>query len=107
MKRLLILGSIFLNSYLFSQSLVINEIMSSNSSVIADEEGDFPDWIEIYNPTDSEINLNNYSLSDDLTSLKKWIFTDRIIQPKDFLIVFASDRNRKPKNIFWETIIDK
>lgn len=107
MKRLIIFVSILLNSFLFSQNLVINEIMSSNSSVLADEDGDFPDWIEIYNPTDSEINLNNYSLSDNLTSLKKWTFPERIIQPKDFLIVFASDKNRKPKNIFWETIIDK
>jgi len=47
-----------------SQSLLINEIMSSNTHSLADEDGDYPDWIEIYNPTATAVALTGYRLSD-------------------------------------------
>jgi hypothetical protein len=31
---------------LHAQQLVISEIMAVNDSTLADEDGDFPDWIE-------------------------------------------------------------
>ena len=31
-------------------TVVINEAMASNGGVIADDDGDFEDWIELYNP---------------------------------------------------------
>ncbi len=48
----------------FSQNVVINEIMSSNSSALFDEFGETPDWIELYNTSSEVVNLENYSLSD-------------------------------------------
>ena len=52
--------------------VVINEIMSSNSTTIYDEYGNSPDWIELYN--DIEIDLSGYGLSDDINDPFKWIF---------------------------------
>ena len=40
-----------------SQSLVINEVMSSNGMTILDEDGQSPDWIEFYNAGNSSIQL--------------------------------------------------
>ena len=48
--------------------------MASNQSTLMDEDGDFPDWIELYNPTTDTIFLNNYYLSDDTLNLRKWKF---------------------------------
>ncbi|MBK7978529.1 MAG: CotH kinase family protein [Ignavibacteriae bacterium] len=79
---------------LFAQSVVINEIMSSNSSVLQDEDGDFSDWIEIYNPNDTIISLNGFSLSDDISLLNKWTFPDFSLFPNQYIIVFASDKNK-------------
>ena len=63
---------IFASISLFAQtSLKINEILASNLTVNADENGDYDDWIEIYNPTESDIDLAGYYLSDDFSDLSK------------------------------------
>ncbi len=41
--------------------VVINEGSNKNYSSIADEEGDFTDWIELYNPSGSAVDLFNYT----------------------------------------------
>lgn len=75
-------------------ALYLNEMMSSNSSTIADEDGDYPDWIEIYNSGPSAIDLQGYGLSDNPGSPYKWTFPSRTIAPGAFLLVFCSDKNR-------------
>ena len=61
-------------SFSFSQNIQINEIVSSNQDSYYDEDGDTPDWIEIYNPTSNTISLDNWGLSDDIDDLDKWKF---------------------------------
>ena len=74
---------------------VINEIQSANSSTVADEDGDYPDWIEIYNAGGQAINLQDYGLSDDTALPFKWTFPSYVLQPNRYLLVFASDKDRK------------
>ena len=73
--------------------VVINEFMSDNESTLADRDGYFADWIELYNPGNQEINLANYSLSDKADNPKKWVFPAVNIPAKGFLLVFASKKN--------------
>ncbi|MBU0712867.1 CotH kinase family protein [bacterium] len=80
--------------------------MSSNLSTIADEDGDYPDWIELYNAGITTVNLQNYGLTDNLTDTFKWIFPDINILPNDYLLLFASEKNRLDHIIHIETIID-
>ncbi len=68
-------------------SLVINEIMSSNSGSYSDEEGNLYDWIELYNGNNYDINLLNYGLSDE-ANRTKWVFPDATIKAKGYLIIF-------------------
>jgi len=75
--------------------LVINEIQSANSSTVADEDGDHSDWIEIYNAGGQAINLDGYGLTDDPTQPFKWTFPSYSLQPNRYLLVFASDKDRK------------
>ncbi|MBN2475232.1 MAG: lamin tail domain-containing protein [Pirellulales bacterium] len=75
--------------------LVISELMAINESTLADEDGDFSDWIEIHNPTQSTVNLNGWSLTDDADDLTQWQFPDVSIGARDFLLVFASDKDRR------------
>ena len=58
---------------LYSQTLVINEIMSTNTSVITDDDGEYQDWIEIYYNGAIAFNLEGYGLSDDVTLPYKWV----------------------------------
>lgn len=71
--------------------LVINELMASNSSTIQDESGSYPDWLEIYNGGDSEVNMSGYFLTDNLSRKDKWAFPDTTISPKGFLLVWADN----------------
>lgn len=76
--------------------LRINEIMADNITYIPDEDGDYCDWIEIYNNSDEAINLNGYGLSDNDSDRRKWVFPNVTIGPRSYLIVYASGKDRKP-----------
>ena len=71
--------------------IVINEFMADNSTAVPDPNGEYDDWIELYNKTASPINLNGYFLSDKLTNLTKWTFPNVTIQPNSFIIVWADE----------------
>ena len=101
---------LLINAIALSQSLQINEVVSSNSSIFYDEDGDTPDWIEIYNPKNSAVNLKDYGLSDDLSEKFKWKFPDILIQSNDYLLILASDKDRNNIVHTWDgeiTIGDK
>jgi len=72
--------------------LIISEIMASNKSVLPDEKGNYPDWIEVYNPGDKAINLSNYGLSDDEKSYAKWVFPNVELKAKGYFVVFCSGK---------------
>jgi len=74
--------------------LCINEFMSWNDSYLMDEDGDYSDWIEIYNSGSEPLNLFGCGLSDDTAYLNKWMFPNYVLEPDHYLIVFASDKNR-------------
>lgn len=75
--------------------LRITEFMASNSSTLADEDGSFEDWIEIQNNSPVVVNLLDWSLTDNSGNLTKWRFPATNLPPGQFLIVFASDKNRR------------
>ena len=79
-----------------SASPRISEFMALNDSTILDEDGDSPDWIEIYNPTEDNtwLNLADYALSDDPLLAQKWLFPTTWIAPGTRTIVFASGKDR-------------
>ncbi len=77
---------------LYTQSpngLVINEVMTSNNQTIADEAGEFEDWIELYNSGEVAVQLADYFLTDNSSSPTKWEFPNYILQPEEFLLVWA------------------
>lgn len=71
-------------------ALVINEFLAANDSVVADQDGEFEDWIELYNTSGTTIDLSGFSLSDDLTDPGKWAFpAGTTIAPDGYLIIWA------------------
>ncbi len=72
--------------------LTINEFMADNASVLADDFGDFDDWIEIYNNENTAVDLGGLHLTDDLSNPTKWEFpAGTSIPAKGFLLVWADD----------------
>jgi len=73
-----------------NKDIVINELMPVNSSVAADQDNEYDDWIELYNRTETEINLSGYFLTDNRKNITKWQFPQGTsIQGKGFLIIWA------------------
>ncbi|MFN6947242.1 MAG: lamin tail domain-containing protein, partial [Cytophagaceae bacterium] len=77
-----------------SADLALNELVSSNSGTVADFEGDYEDWIEIYNYGSSSADLSGYYLSDNLQNPQKWTFPNVVILPGQYLLVWASGKDR-------------
>jgi hypothetical protein len=73
---------------------IISEFMAANDSWLADEDGDFSDWIEIHNPGNTTVSLAGYHLTDHPAHLDKWTFPAITIDPGAFLVLFASGKNR-------------
>ena len=73
----------------------ISEFMASNTRILADETGQFPDWIEIYNPGAAAVNMAGWSLTDNANNLTKWIFPATNLPSGGFMVVFASGNNRR------------
>lgn len=71
--------------------LVINEFMADNKTTVADQDGDYDDWIELYNNGSEELNLAGYYLSDDAADPYQWIFPDTSIMAGGYLIVWADN----------------
>ena len=107
MRRLL-LTAIFAFTFVevFPQVL-LNEFSSSNLTTIADEDGDYPDWIELYNSSSSNFNLRGYHLSDSRSNRNKWTFPEISMQPGSHLLIFASGKNRTALPVTYNTIIEK
>jgi hypothetical protein len=72
-----------------NNDVVINEIMSINVGTVADQDGEFNDWVELYNNSGSSVDLAGYFLSDNESNLEKWQFpSGASIEANSYLIVW-------------------
>ncbi|HOW64169.1 MAG TPA: CotH kinase family protein [Candidatus Paceibacterota bacterium] len=79
-----------------AQELLITEFMAINDGGLKDEDGQAMDWIEICNPGGQAADLTGWYLSDEPSRLTKWQFPARQIAAGQFLVVFASGKDRRP-----------
>lgn len=111
MKKFIVIGVLFIVAiilillfnpnpdYIKAGSLYINEMVTSNKYTYKDDDGEFSDYIELYNEYDHDVNLNGYYLTDSLYEVKKWTFPDVTIKAHDYLIVYASGKNKCNDNV--------
>lgn len=100
MKNILLYTTLFFfGNYFFAQNVVINEIITSNSNVLTDDDGSYEDWIEIYNPGNIAINLEGYGLTDLTSNPYQWVFPAYWIEPGEHLLIWCSDKNRTDINL--------
>ena len=79
---------------LLAANVVISELMAVNNSTLADEDGEYSDWLELHNTTAAPVHLDGYYLTDDTDDLTKWRLPSVMLGPGGYLTVFASDKDR-------------
>ena len=81
-------------------SVVINELMADNDNVIADPQGDYDDWLELHNLTDSPVMLTGMYLSDKEDEPTKWQFPENTEIPANgYLIVWLDEDIDDPEGL--------
>lgn len=73
--------------------VTINEIMASNSVTITDPNGEYDDWLELYNNADTEIDLTGWHLTDNANDLTKWTFANGTVIPAGGYLIVWCDEN--------------
>jgi len=75
-------------------AVIMSEIMAANRSTLKDEDGEYSDWIELYNTTAHAVSLKGWHLTDQADRPTLWTFPDVSIPAHGQLLVFASQKNR-------------
>ena len=76
-----------------TETIQINEVMAGNKQAVTDEEGNYSDWIELYNPGTTAVSLSGWGLSDSKLEQAKWAFPDVSIPAGGYLVVYC-DKQR-------------
>ena len=77
-----------------ANTLVINEILASNSGFLLDNYGDDDDWFEIYNYGDDPIRLNKLFFTDDPAEPLKWqldTLVELTLEPEEYFLIWADE----------------
>lgn len=72
----------------------LNEVMASNETIVADSDGDYQDWIELYNYGEKPVDVTGFYLSDDPDKLRKWRFPNLLLQAGEHRLIWASGKDR-------------
>jgi hypothetical protein len=78
-----------------ADSFNLSEISVRPTDGFLDQDGQASDWIEVHNGGDEPMSLHGYGLTDDLSEPFRWRFPDIVLAADEFLIVFASAKDRK------------
>lgn len=73
-------------------TLFINEIMADNASTLRAADGQYYDWIELYNAGDADVDLTGYSLSDSLDKPQRFKMSGVTVPAGGYKVIFASGR---------------
>src|SRR5450759_468491 len=76
-------------------TLVISEFMANNTMTLTDEDGAYSDWIELFNSSTNTVDLGGWYLANKATNLTQWMFPSTNLGPNEFIVVFASNKNRR------------
>ncbi len=96
--KLFLLASLILFIGELNAQLVINEVQTANAATLADEDADYGDWVELYNPSTSPISLQGYAISDNPNDPQKWNLPLANLQAGEHKVVFLSGKDRSQAN---------
>lgn len=76
--------------------ITINEFMASNEHTVANQDGEYDDWIELYNSSLADVNISGYFLSDNPDNPAKYELPEgTIIKARGILIIWADENGKQ------------
>ena len=78
----------------YSKDIVITEVCPKNEGPLLDADGELSDWLELGNLGGESVSLKGWYLSDKTEELYLWPLPDVTLAPGEFLLVFASGKDR-------------
>ena len=90
---------------LLSGNVLISEFMASNDSTLADGYGEYRDWIELQNVSNSDVDLTDWKFlaGEPEEEPDEWVFPEVTLPANAYLVVFASDLNTQDPLGYWHT----
>ncbi len=96
---------LLINPVVFAQGVLINEYMTGNLAAIADEDGRYPDWFELYNNSFDPVSLNGWTICDHPSDTLPWPIPNFELSAFQRVLFFASAKNKGQLAPFNETVI--
>ncbi|MBQ3275572.1 MAG: lamin tail domain-containing protein [Oscillospiraceae bacterium] len=84
-----------------------SELMSANGTTLPDEDGDFSDWIELWNPGEKTCDLTGWFLSDDRTDPMQWEIPSLLLAPGERRVIFCSGKDRAGTELHTNFALDR
>lgn len=95
LSRLSLVTFLLLIAPFAKAQVIISEFMANNVEGILDGDGNREDWIEVKNSSLAAVDLAGWYLTDNVGQLRKWAFPSKLLQPGQYLLVFASNKDRR------------
>ena len=95
-KQILLFGLFIFLPFSFFAQVELSELGHTNMNFIADEDGEYSDWLEIRNAGSLSVNIADYGLTNDPTQPFKCILPNYQLQPGEHKLIWASGKNRIP-----------
>ena len=91
---LFLLFALFCAVFYADSQILINEYSGANYDTYTDNYGEYEDWIELYNPSPNDVDLNGWFLTDKTNNPTKWMFPSSFVVPSlGTVIVYCSGRD--------------
>jgi hypothetical protein len=76
------------------ERVIISEFVAANGKGLTDKDGDTSDWVELFNTTETPVNLAGWCLTDDPRQLQRWCLPEVVLPAQGYLVVFASGKRQ-------------
>jgi hypothetical protein len=82
------------------KDIVINELMADNTSTVKDQNGEYDDWIELYNKSNTEVDVSGMFISDDSGNKDKYKIPDSTFIPANGYLIIWADEDGKQEGLY-------
>jgi len=79
-------------SYLGNSPVRINEVAYGNLN-FPDHQGDDPSWVELFNSSDTAVNMAGFAFTDSPSEPRRWVFPSLVVPAHGYQVVFMSGKN--------------